>query len=208
MKRVRRRSRCRLSIVRQPCGIAAFPTLTAMVAACGGPATSTPPTSTPAAVPSRVPRATVTGPVRGGKGIDLVGTTSFDLRAAVVALNNWVITGLPPPQSPRLDVASATSFATDENGEAVGGVRTPQVAAPIAVVNGTGDTSNAGGGFCGIFGTTIPFSSEKLAQLYPTHAAFVTKWSQAVASDVSKGYLLPADATVLDRVAGQSTIGG
>ena len=135
------------------------------------------------------------------------GAHTYELRAAVVALNNWVITGTPPPQSPRLDVASPTSFVIDQNGEAVGGIRTPQVAAPIAIVNGTGDTSKAGGGFCGIFGTTIPFSTAKLGELYPTHSVFVEKWDQAVAADVSKGYLLSADATVLDNVAKQSTIG-
>jgi hypothetical protein len=135
------------------------------------------------------------------------GAHTYELRAAVVALNNWVITGRPAPQSPRLDVAGS-GYVTDSNGEAVGGIRTPQVAAPIAVVNGTGDTSSAGGGFCKLFGTTIPFSAAKLAQLYPTHQAFVKKWDQAVASDVAKGYLLPADATVLDKVAKQSTIGG
>ncbi len=136
------------------------------------------------------------------------GAHTYELRAAVVALDNWVHSGYPPPQSPRLDVAGPKSYETDPNGEALGGIRTPQVAAPIAIVNGTGDTSSAGGGFCGIFGTTIPFSTAKLAQLYPTHQAFVQKWDQAVAVDVSKGYLLPADATVLNRVASQSNIGG
>jgi hypothetical protein len=136
------------------------------------------------------------------------GAHTYELRAAVVALNKWVATGKAPPQSPRLDVADSDSYVTDSNGEAVGGVRTPQVAAPIAVVNGTGDTSSAGGGFCKLFGATVPFSAAKLAQLYPTHQAFVKKWDQAVAADISKGYLLPADATVLDRVAKESTIGG
>ena len=136
------------------------------------------------------------------------GAHTYELRAAVVALNNWTITGRPPLQSPRLDVAGPHAFVTDSNGEAVGGVRTPQVAAPIAVVNGTGDTSTAGGGFCGIFGTTIPFSAAKLAHLYPTHRTFVKKWDDAVAADVAKGYLLSADARVLDKVAAQSTVGG
>ncbi len=72
----------------------------------------------------------------------------------------------------------------------------------------TGDTSSAGGGFCKLFGTTIPFSAPKLAQLYPTHAVFVKKWDAAVAADVAKGYLLAADARILDRVAEQSTVGG
>ena len=136
------------------------------------------------------------------------GAHTYELRAAVVALNNWVVTGTPPPQSPRLDVSGPGAYATDSNGEAVGGIRTPQVAAPIAVVNGTGDTSSAGGGFCKLFGTTIPFTAAKLAQLYPTHQAFVKKWDKAVASDVSKGYLLTADAKALDKVAAQSSIGG
>jgi len=136
------------------------------------------------------------------------GSHTYELRAAVVALNNWVITGTPPPQSPRLDVAGPGKYVTNSLGEAEGGIRTPQVTAPIAVVNGTGDTSSAGGGFCKLFGTTIPFSAAKLAQLYPTHADFVKKWDAAVASDVAEGYLLSADAKVLDTVAAHSSIGG
>jgi hypothetical protein len=135
------------------------------------------------------------------------GAHTYPLRAAVVALNNWVTTGTPPPQSPRLDVAGPGKYVTNSLGEAEGGIRTPQVAAPIAVVNGTGDTSSAGGGFCKLFGTTIPFSAAKLAQLYPTHRDFEKKWDAVVSADVSKGYLLAADAKVLDKVAAQSNIG-
>jgi hypothetical protein len=65
-----------------------------------------------------------------------------------------------------------------------------------------------GGGFCKLFGTTVPFTAAKLAQLYPTHQAFVKKWNQAVASAVAKGYLLTVDAKALDRVAAQSSVGG
>ena len=136
------------------------------------------------------------------------GAHTYELRAAVAALDHWVTTGRPPRQSPRLDVAGPSSYVTDRNGEAAGGIRTPQVAAPVAVVNGTGDSSGAGGGFCRLFGTTVPFSPAKLARLYPTHRAFVRKWDGAVAADVGKGYLLPADARVLDRVARASSIGG
>jgi hypothetical protein len=133
------------------------------------------------------------------------GAHTYELRAAVVALNHWVSAGNAPPQSPRLDLASSTTFVTDKNGEAVGGVRTPQVAAPIAVVSGI---PAAGGGFCFLFGTTSPFSSTKLAHLYPTHRVFVRKWDLAVSADVTAGYLLPADAKVLRRVAQESGIGG
>jgi hypothetical protein len=133
------------------------------------------------------------------------GAHTYELRAAVVALNNWVIAGKAPPQSPRLKMSSATTLVTDQNGEAVGGVRTPQVQAPIAVVSGV---PAGGGGFCVLFGKTVPFSSAKLAKLYPTHALFVHKWDRAVAAAVAAGYLLPADAKNLDDVAAHSTIGG
>ena len=133
------------------------------------------------------------------------GAHTYELRAAVVALNAWVVTGKAPPQSPRLDMASTTTLVTDRNGEAIGGVRTPQVQAPIAIVSGV---PAGGGGFCVLFGRTVPFSSAKLAKLYPTHAAFVDKWDRAVAADVTAGYLLPADAKTLEHVAEGSTIGG
>ena len=54
------------------------------------------------------------------------GAHTYELRAAVVALNNWVTTGAPPPQSPRLDVDGPSSFVIDQDGEAVGGIRTPR----------------------------------------------------------------------------------
>ncbi len=134
------------------------------------------------------------------------GAHTYELRAAVVALNNWVITGRPPPQSPRLDL-DGSSLVTDKNGEAVGGIRTPQVQAPIAVVSGVGSKLGAGSPFCVLFGRTVPFSQSKLASLYPTHAAFVHKWDEAVAAEVEAGYLLPADGRVLERVAARSIIG-
>ncbi len=76
----------------------------------------------------------------------------------------------------------------------------------MAVVTGAG--SSGGGGFCFLFGRTTPFGDAQIAALYPTHGAFVKKWDGAVALDVAEGYLLPADAKVLDRVARDSTIGG
>jgi len=61
------------------------------------------------------------------------GSHTYELRAAMVAVNKWMRTGISPRQSPRLDVRkSRTSFVTNSNGEALGGIRTPQVEAPVA----------------------------------------------------------------------------
>ena len=135
-------------------------------------------------------------------------------------------TGTPPPQSPRLEVnSSKTAFVTDANGNALGGIRTPQVVAPVAKLSGIGQpgsvpasapgeqTTSQGsavgaGVLCGIFGTTVPLSASQLAALYPSHEAFVKKWDAATAADVREGYLLATDARTLDKVAAASDIGG
>jgi hypothetical protein len=149
------------------------------------------------------------------------GSHTYELRAAIAAVNRWMVSGTPPPQSPRLDVAKGdTHFVTNALGEAEGGIRTPQVAAPVATLSGLGQpglqsstqpSSNttilSAGEICAIFGTTYPFSAAKLAALYPTHAAFMKKWDAATAALVRAGYLLPADARTLDTVAAQSSVG-
>ena len=131
-----------------------------------------------------------------------------------------------PLQSPRLEVSKTDphEFVTDANGNALGGIRTPQVEAPVAKLSGLGQPGTSpvpsqpgaateneavtGQALCAIFGTTVPFSAAKLAALYPSHAAFVQKWDAATAAEVKAGYLLPADARTLDEVAAQSNVGG
>lgn len=163
----------------------------------------------------------IPGIVDCGKPIN-AGSHTYELRAAMVAVNRWMATGVPPRQSPRLDVTRAhpTRFATDSRGNALGGIRTPQVQAPVATLSGLGQVSSLAGGqpsnasslaattICGIFGTTVPFTAKELKRLYPTHADFVRRWDAATASLVRQGYLLPADARTLDRVAEQSGVGG
>ena len=152
------------------------------------------------------------------------GSHTYELRAAVQALNAWVTTGHAPPQSRRLVVnpADPHAFLHNANGNALGGIRSPQVAAPVAKLSGVGQPGAApvhtragantkavsGQALCGIFGTTVPFSAAKLATLYPTHAGFVKKWDAATAAEENQGYLLPADAQILDQAAAQSSVGG
>jgi hypothetical protein len=150
------------------------------------------------------------------------GSHTYELRAAMAAVNRWMTTGTPPPQSPRLAVTKAhpTRYVTNSNGNVVGGIRTPQVQVPVASLSGLGQpgspvpsapgnvSSLSAGTLCGIFGTTTPFSAAKLKALYPTHATFVRKWNAATAALVRQGYLLPADARTLDRVAARSSVGG
>jgi hypothetical protein len=104
---------------------------------------------------------------------------------------------------------SPVVFAKDANGNTLGGVRSPQVDAPIAALGGT-DNSGTGalGQFCRLFGTTVPFTPQQLSALYANHDQFVTKWNRATRKLVNAGFLLRPDGAELKAAAAQSNIGG
>jgi hypothetical protein len=135
------------------------------------------------------------------------GPMTYVLRASIDALNTWVVDGTPPPKAPRLQTTGndAAPYALDANGNVKGGIRTPQVDAPVATLSGLGQTGTS---FCGIFGTTTPFDATKLASLYPSHAAFVKAWNTATDRAVKAGFVVAADAKGIKAAAAQSTVGG
>jgi hypothetical protein len=126
------------------------------------------------------------------------------LQAAFRGLEKWVRTGIAPPVATPL-VATSTSpvvLARDARGNALGGVRSPQVDAPIATL----DAVNAGSGFCVLFGSTTPFSPAQLAAMYPTHRDFVTKWAASLFVNTVNGFLLPEDIAELYNAADAAPI--
>jgi hypothetical protein len=137
------------------------------------------------------------------------GPAHWVLNAAVYSLNRWVTKGIPPPIAPRLETAtiSPVVYSLDSSGNALGGIRTPQVDVPIAALGGTTNTgAPPAGSFCRLFGTTVPFTTQQLSALYPTHAAFVTKWKQSIDRAVKAGFLLKPDATELENAAENAKI--
>lgn len=134
------------------------------------------------------------------------GPHTYVLRTALHDLDQWVRTGQAPPEMPQLQVnAAGTDYERDASGNALGGVRTPQVDTPVATLSGLGQT---GASFCFLFGTTVPFDAAALSTRYPDHAAFTNAWNGAVDRALQAGALLPADADRLKQVAASSTIGG
>jgi hypothetical protein len=133
------------------------------------------------------------------------GAQTYVNRAAVAALNRWVMSGHAPPRAPRLQLDATTeALVLDAHGNARGGIRTPHVEAPIAALSGLGQS---GTNFCFLFGTTAPFDAAQLATLYPSHAAFVKAWNAATDKAVKAGFILPADAEDIKAAAAQSTVG-
>jgi hypothetical protein len=130
----------------------------------------------------------------------------YVLDAAVYHLNRWVTKGIAPPIAPRFQLTTTNPvvFATDAHGNALGGIRTPAVDAPVATLTGTppGGTS-----FCFLFGTTTAFTPAQIAALYPSHRKFVAAWTRATNSARAAGFLVAPDARELISAAVHSDIG-
>ena len=98
--------------------------------------------------------------------------------------------------------AEESGFDLDTQGNALGGIRSPYVDAPVAVLSGLGQ----GAGFCDLFGTTRLFDDAGLAALYPDRDAYTTAIDEATDAAVSAGFLLPADARLIKSRARTSDV--
>jgi hypothetical protein len=95
--------------------------------------------------------------------------------AAVMHVNDWIRGGPPPPYQRPIAIEDS-KVVRDRFGNAVGGVRLPDLEVPVASYDGGG----FGAGTAGLGGQTRPFSSELITQLYATHAIYVAKVTEAV----------------------------
>lgn len=125
------------------------------------------------------------------------------LDSALAQLDRWVRTGIPAGHANRIDVQD-NAVARDANGNALGGVRTPEQQVPTATHNGN---DNTGPSFpCALYGTSTPFTPAQLTALYPSHQAYVTDVARAATVDTLTGFLQPADARQIIETAEQAQI--
>jgi hypothetical protein len=123
------------------------------------------------------------------------GPHHYVFNAAVRALNEWVSNGTLPEQSPQLEInEDGSDYLFDDVGNVLGGIRTPYVDAPSALLRGE---ANEGNNFCFLFGTTSLFSAAQMASLYVDEAGFVAAVTEATSSAVSEGFLLQVDADAI-----------
>ncbi len=139
------------------------------------------------------------------------GGAHWLLDSTIYWLNRWVTKGTPPPIGRPLQIASTSPFAyaKDANGNTLGGVRTPQVDVPIAVLSGTENSaanSNIISTFCFLFGSTTPYSPAQIKAMYHNHFEFVLRYAFATLKDFAHGYLLLPDAFELVNAAARSQI--
>jgi hypothetical protein len=136
------------------------------------------------------------------------------VKAALHSLTRWVKDGKAPVESPAIAVADRDApdpIVRDAFGNASGGIRLPELEAPTARVDGqrndVAQPSPGAQNFCFLFGHTVAFDPSTLASLYPTHEAFVRKFTAAVDALEHDGYWLKPEADQARRAAELSHIG-
>ncbi len=130
------------------------------------------------------------------------GPQRYIVRKSIDALNTWGRGGPTAAHGRPFEITGGSAIARDASGNAVGGVRTPQVDVPTEKVTGvSGISDQAEGGIFWILGSSTRFPPEKLAALYRDHQDYVDKVVAAARRAVSAGFLLPADEAEIVRQA-------
>jgi hypothetical protein len=129
-------------------------------------------------------------------------------RSAFHYLDSWVKEGTAPPTGPSIEgrmVAAETGPAwkpeLDEDGNALGGIRLPEIEAPLGVYTGfdfswLDPVVAEGYPYAMVFaygGQFKQFSDEELAKRYPTKAAYRDAVAAAARKTFDAGYILEED---------------
>ena len=126
--------------------------------------------------------------------------------AALRSLARWSRTGSAPRVQPRIDMRgnAPDGLVRDGRGNVTGGIRVPELEAPIATHRGErGDMTNP----AWLEGIVEPFDAEKLNELYPDGRN--AQWQRAVDRLVAQGVVLEEDeAPLRTRVDGTADPAG
>jgi hypothetical protein len=107
----------------------------------------------------------------------------------------WIESGRSPPTSEMIETNEDGTTRVDEFGNALGGVRFPQLAVPIASY-GVGSTDA-----CILFGYTTPFDAAKCRSLYGDQGMYLGRVQSCVDRLVAEQLLLPKDAAALVSIS-------
>jgi len=127
------------------------------------------------------------------------------ISAALYQLTRWVKDGIAPPPGLYLELNGPNDVKRDANGNALGGIRIPEVEVPL----GTHLPFNSGppGTPCFLASSFFEFPPEDVAVEYPSHGNYVSRVGKA-ANDLRKqGYLLAPDAETYKETAAGTDVG-
>jgi hypothetical protein len=121
--------------------------------------------------------------------------------AAIHHLKRWIDRGAPAPSQPLIEFAGERpEVVRDEHGLARGGIRLPQVDAPVATNSSIPITNDFSGS---LRGSNHPFERAKLDALYGDEAKYLARFDAAAQRAVKAGVLLPRDVAPACEEAAQ-----
>jgi hypothetical protein len=126
------------------------------------------------------------------------GPQHLVVKAALRAVDHWVTTGEAPAEAPPLEVRTdggAPAIARDGDGIALGGIRLPQVEAPIVTLSG--DAAPGSSIICLLLGSTNPIDPGRLAERYSSVDDYLDAYEAAADAAIEAGFVLPEDREVL-----------
>jgi hypothetical protein len=117
------------------------------------------------------------------------------IRAALHSLHLWMRDGTEPARGETLVTDANGKSIRDEHGNALGGVRSPDVDVPIKTLSGDPAAGGSGGVWCFLFGSTTPFTPDELMKLYPTHDDYLMKVQESASKQRMTRFLLEPEET-------------
>jgi hypothetical protein len=147
-----------------------------------------------AGTPHGVARGRHDQPDARGRMVNRLSTAPVQ-DAALRAVHRWLADGIPAPSQPRIeaDDGRPPTLRRDRDGNAIGGIRLPELEAPTHEYRGVA----FGTGRAPLFGSARPFTDDDLRARYSNRAVYVAKWHAAVDVLVANGALRPEDAPAM-----------
>ena len=125
--------------------------------------------------------------------------------AAIRHMHAWLTTGTLPPIMPLIattqDADGQAVVQRDPHGNAMGGIRLPDITVPTARHSGLGTRVEGGNRFAFLYGNATDFNDVELAALYPQREIYTAKYAAALNQSIDAGVVLPEDAVKLQAAA-------
>ena len=135
------------------------------------------------------------------------GPTHFVAKAALRHLDAWARGGKAAPEGARLqiDTAGAPVLLRDQDGIALGGIRTPHVDVPVDKLSG--ESAPGGPIACLLFGSTTPLPADRIAARYASADAYLEAFTQAADATIRAGFMLAEDRAAVLADADPARVG-
>ena len=128
----------------------------------------------------------------------------YAFNALWMQLEDLLVRGQAMQQAAPISVDPHGKILLDAKGNAVGGVRLPQLAVPLAVYGGRStprDASPRSEFLCSLTGSMRAFQPAELKTLYGNRTGYIKRFNEAVDAAVAQRWLEPVDATAIKAQA-------